>query len=227
MELSVSNSPLFRELAIKAPGTFQHSLQVANLAEEAIYKIGGNALLVRAGALHHDIGKLKNPRYFIENRSGNVNPHEELPYEESAKIIINHVINGIELAKEHKLPDQIIDFIRTHHGTTYTRYFLRNYQIQHKDELIDEKMFRYPGPIPFSKETAVLMMADSVEAASRSLKTYDAQSIDQLVDSIIDSQIAENQFLNADITFLDINLIKKIFKKRLMNIYHVRIEYPR
>ena len=227
LELSGSNSALLRELAIKAPGTFQHSLQVANLAEEAIFKIGGNPLLVRAGALYHDIGKIKNPRYFIENRTGNVNPHEELPYEESAKIIIQHVIDGIELAKANKLPDQIIDFIRTHHGTSATRYFLRHYQLQHHGVEIDEKKFRYPGPIPFSKETAVLMMADSVEAASRSLKTYDAQSVDQLVDQVIDSQIAENQFLNSDITFMDINSIKKIFKRRLMNIYHIRIEYPR
>ncbi|MFN5181533.1 MAG: HD family phosphohydrolase [Bacteroidota bacterium] len=227
LELSGSNSELMRELAVKSPGTFQHSLQVANLAEEAIFKIGGNALLVRAGALYHDIGKISNPRFFIENRMGNGNPHDELPYEESAKIIIQHVIDGIELAKKYKLPDQIIDFIRTHHGTTATRYFLKHYQSVHPGEVIDERLFRYPGPIPFSKETAVLMMADSVEAASRSIKNYDAQSIDQLVDSIIDSQIAENQFLNSDITFKDINSIKKIFKRRLMNIYHVRIEYPR
>ena len=227
LELSGSNSVLMRELASKAPGTFQHSLQVANLAEEAIYKVGGNPLLVRAGALHHDIGKIKNPRYFIENRTGGINPHDELPYEESAKIIIQHVIDGIELAKSHKLPEQIIDFIRTHHGTTMTRYFFRHYQMEHSGEEVNEKMFRYPGPIPFSKETAVLMMADGVEAASRSLKNYDAQSIDQLVDQVINSLISENQFINADLTFSDVTVIKKIFKKRLMNIYHVRIEYPR
>ena len=227
LELSGSNSVLMRELASVAPGTFQHSLQVASLAEEAIFKVGGNPLLVRAGALHHDIGKIKNPRFFIENKMGDMNPHEDLPPQESAEIIIQHVIDGIELAKTHKLPEQIIDFIRTHHGTTYTRYFLHRHQSEHSGEFFDESKFRYPGPIPYSKETAVLMMADSVEAASRSLKVYDAPNIDQLVDRVINSQIAENQFLNSDITFRDINNIKKIFKRRLMNIYHVRIEYPR
>jgi cyclic-di-AMP phosphodiesterase PgpH len=227
LELSDSNSALLRELAQKAPGTFQHSLQVASLAEEAVYKVGGNPLLVRTGAMYHDIGKIRNPRFFIENMVGGVNPHEEVPYEESAKIIIQHVIDGIELAKEYKLPDQVIDFIRTHHGTTLTRYFYRHYQMEHEDEIIDEDKFRYPGPIPYSKETAVLMMADSVEAASRSLKKYDASSIDALVDGVISSQMEENQYINSDITFRDITNIKKIFKKRIMNIYHVRIEYPR
>lgn len=227
LELADSNSPLLRDLAQKAPGTFQHSMQVASLAEEAIHKVGGSALLVRAGAMYHDIGKTNNPRYFIENMVGGINPHDDLAFEDSAKIIIQHVIDGVEIAKENKLPNQLIDFIRTHHGSTLTRYFFRNYQLQHKDEVIDENKFRYPGPIPFSKETAVLMMADSVEAASRSLKTYDAQNIDKLVDGVIDYQINENQFLNSDITFRDINQIKKIFKKRLMNIYHVRVEYPR
>lgn len=227
LELCDLNFPLLRELSQKVPGTFQHSLQVANLAEEACYKIGGNALLVRAGAMFHDIGKLYNPRFFTENQVGEVSPHEDLSPEESAKIIIDHVIKGIEIAKSYKLPEAIIDFIRTHHGTTTTRYFLYNYKKEHKDELIDENMFRYPGPIPFSKETAILMMADGVEASSRSLKKYDAVTIDELVDKIINHQINENQFINADITYRDINQIKKIFKKRLMNIYHVRIEYPR
>lgn len=227
LELSDLNLPLLRELSQKVPGTFQHSLQVANLAEEACYKVGGNPLLVRVGAMYHDIGKLFNPRYFTENQIGEVSPHEELSPEESAHIIIGHVIRGIEKAKEHKLPEQVIDFIRTHHGTTTTRFFLYNYQKEHAGEVVNEDLFRYPGPIPFSKETAILMMADSVEAASRSLKKYDAVAIDDLVDKIINHQIAENQFINADITFRDINQVKKIFKKRLMNIYHVRIEYPR
>lgn len=227
LELSDLNLPLLRELSQKVPGTFQHSLQVANLAEEACYKVGGNPLLVRVGAMYHDIGKLFNPRYFTENQIGEVSPHEELSPEESAHIIIGHVIRGIEKAKEHKLPEQIIDFIRTHHGTTTTRFFLYNYKKEHAGEVVNEDLFRYPGPIPFSKETAILMMADSVEAASRSLKKYDAVAIDELVDKIINHQIAENQFINADITFRDINQVKKIFKKRLMNIYHVRIEYPR
>lgn len=227
LELSDLNSPLLRQLSQKIPGTFQHSLQVANLAEEACYKIGGNALLVRAGAMYHDIGKMSNPRFFTENQVGEVSPHEDLSSEESAQIIIAHVIKGVEIAKENKLPEAVIDFIRTHHGTTATRYFLHNYRKEHEGEIINEDLFKYSGPIPFSKETAILMMADGVEASSRSLKRYDAIAIDELVDSIINHQINENQFINADITFRDITQIKKIFKKRLMNIYHVRIEYPR
>ncbi len=227
LELCDLNSPLLRQLSQKIPGTFQHSLQVANLAEEACYKIGGNPLLVRTGAMYHDIGKMSNPRFFTENQVGEVSPHEDLSSEESAQIIINHVIRGVEIAKENKLPEAVIDFIRTHHGTTTTRFFLHNYKKEHEGEIINEDLFRYPGPIPFSKETAILMMADGVEASSRSLKKYDAIAIDELVDKIINHQINENQFMNADITFRDINQIKKIFKKRLMNIYHVRIEYPR
>ena len=227
LELCDLNSPLLRQLSQKIPGTFQHSLQVANLAEEACYKVGGNALLVRTGAMYHDIGKMNNPRFFIENQVGEVSPHEDLSSEESAQIIIDHVIKGVEIAVENKLPETVIDFIRTHHGTTATRFFLHNYKKEHEGEIINEDLFKYPGPIPFSKETAILMMADSVEASSRSLKKYDAVAIDELVDKIINHQINENQFINSDITFRDINLIKKIFKKRLMNIYHVRIEYPR
>ncbi len=227
LELSDTNGKLLRELASRAPGTFQHSLQVANLAEEAIYTIGGNSLLVRAGALYHDIGKMDMPMYFIENQAHGINPHEDLNFDESAAIIIDHVIKGIEIAKKNKLPEQIIDFIRTHHGTTITAYFYRSFQNAFPGEKIDESKFHYPGPIPFSKETAVLMMADSVEAASRSLKKYDAEAIDNLVEMIINKQIEQEQFVNADITFKDINALKKIFKKKLMNIYHVRVEYPR
>jgi hypothetical protein len=226
LELSDTNNDLLRELNLKAPGTFQHSLQVSNLAEEAIREIGGNPLLVRAGALYHDIGKMNAPAYFIENQSG-VNPHDELGYEESASIIINHVINGIELAKKHNLPEQIIDFIRTHHGTTKTQYFLKMYLADNPDENIDEDLFQYPGPTPYSKETAALMMADSVEAASRSLKVYNNETITKLVNGVIDYQVNENQFVNTNITFRDITLIKKMFVKKLMNIYHVRIEYPK
>ena len=209
LELCDLNNPLLRQLSQKIPGTFQHSLQVANLAEEACYKIGGNALLVRTGAMYHDIGKILNPRFFTENQVGEVSPHQDISSEESAKIIINHVVGGVEKAKEYKIPEAIIDFIRTHHGTTTTRFFLHNYKKEHEGELINEDLFRYPGPIPFSKETAVLMMADSVEASSRSLKKYDAIAIDDLVDRIINHQISENQFINADITFRDINQIKK------------------
>ncbi|MEI6488113.1 MAG: HDIG domain-containing metalloprotein [Bacteroidota bacterium] len=227
LELSDTNGKLLRELAYRAPGTFQHSLQVANLAEDAIFNIGGNALLVRTGALYHDIGKMEMPMYFIENQSNGINPHDEMSFDESATIIIGHVIKGIEIAKKHKLPEQIIDFIRTHHGTTLTSYFYRSFQKAFPNEEIDEAKFHYPGPIPFSKETAVLMMADSVEAASRSLKKYDAETIDNLVERIISFQISQNQFVNADVTFRDINTIKKIFKKKLMNVYHVRVEYPR
>ena len=226
LELSDLNHPLLRKLSKEVPGTFQHSLQVANLAEEAIYYIGGNSLLVRTGAMYHDIGKLENPYFFTENQPDGFSPHQEIDPIESARIIINHVIIGVELAKKYKLPEQIIDFIRTHHGTTSVRYFLNLFRKQGHDSKIAESQFRYPGPIPFSKETAVLMIADGVEAASRSLKTHDALSINDLVDNIIDYKIANNQFINSDITFKDITTIKKIFKKRLMNIYHARIEYP-
>lgn len=226
LELSDTNNKLLRELNLKAPGTFQHSLQVSNLAEEAIREIGGNPLLVRTGALYHDIGKMLAPAYFIENQSG-VNPHDELGYEESAGIIISHVINGIELAKKYGLPEQIIDFIRTHHGTTKTQYFLKMFSSENPDLEIDDSIFQYPGPIPYSKETAVLMMADSVEAASRSLKVYNSETISNLVNGIIDYQVKEEQFVNTNITFRDISTIKKLFIKKLMNIYHVRIEYPK
>lgn len=227
LELSDTNNALLRELAERAPGTFQHSLQVANLAEEAIRSIGGNPLLVRTGALYHDVGKAEMPLYFIENQSTGVNPHDELSFEESASIIIDHVIRGIEKAKAAKLPDQIIDFIRTHHGTTNTTYFLTLYRRNNPDEVIDEELFRYPGPMPYSKETAVLMMADATEASSRSLQKYDAENIDHLVESIIDGQIDQKQFNNCDITLKDITTIKKIFKKKLRSIYHVRVEYPK
>lgn len=226
LELSDTNSPLLRELAEKAPGTFQHSLQVANLAEDAIRAIGGSPLLVRTGALYHDIGKMDAPMYFIENQTTGINPHDEIGYEESAAIITGHVLAGIEKAKKNNVPDRIIDFIRTHHGTTKVQYFYQNYLKIHPGEEVDESIFQYPGPIPFSKETAVLMMADSVEASSRSLKKYDAETIDGLVERIIDKQIAENQFINSDVTFKNINTIKKLFKKKLLNIYHLRIEYP-
>lgn len=226
LELCDLNQPLLRKLSQDVPGTFQHSLQVANLAEEAIYHIGGNSLLVRAGAMYHDIGKIENPNFFIENQLNGFNPHQDMDPLDSAKIIIGHVIKGIELAKEYGLPEQIIDFIRTHHGTTSVGYFLRLSQLQHSGSQVAEEDFRYPGPIPFSRETAVLMIADGVEAASRSLKVHDAVSINELVDTIIDYKIGQNQFINSDITFRDITTIKKIFKKRLMNIYHARIEYP-
>jgi hypothetical protein len=224
-ELSNTNNKLLRELAEKAPGTFQHSLQVANLAEASANEIHANAMLVRTGALYHDIGKMENPMYFTENQSTNVNPHNELPPKDSAKIIINHVIKGIELAKKNHLPDRIIDFIRTHHGTTLVYYFYKMEETANGGE-VDASYFQYPGPIPFSKETAILMICDSVEAASRSLKDPSAQILDDLVEKIVTKQLEGGQFMNADITFKELQIIKKVVKKKLKNIYHLRIEYP-
>ncbi|CAM1369283.1 conserved membrane hypothetical protein [Tenacibaculum sediminilitoris] len=224
LELSNTNSKLLRDLNEKAPGTFQHSMQVANLAEAAANEIGANSMLVRTGALYHDIGKMVNPMYFTENQSTGVNPHNDLLPEDSARIILDHVINGIELAKKNKLPDRIIDFIRTHHGTSITYYFYKKEQKENPN--VDIKKFQYEGPIPFSKETAILMMCDAAEAASKSLKSPTAQSIDDLIDRIVDKQKNDNQFINSDITFREIEKIKKIIKNKLMNIYHLRVEYP-
>lgn len=226
IELSNTNNKLLRDLAQKAPGTFQHSIQVGNLAEEAIYEIGGNTLLVRVGALYHDIGKMYNPIYFIENQTTGVNPHDELTYEESARIIVSHVIDGIELAKKHNLPEEIIDFIRTHHGTRKVEYFYIKQKKDYPDEEVDVKTFSYHGPIPFSRETAVLMMADSVEAASRSIQKPDEEKINKLVDGIIAKQVETDQFINSDITLRDITVVTRILKKKLKNIYHVRVAYP-
>jgi putative nucleotidyltransferase with HDIG domain len=225
IELTNTNNKLLRELAFKAPGTFQHSLQVANLAEAAIFKIGGNSLLVRAGALYHDIGKIENPQYFIENQNTALSPHDKLPYEQSAQIIIKHVHKGIEITRRHQLPESVIDFIRTHHGNTRVDYFYQSFLKNSPEKFVDENIFRYPGPIPFSKETGVLMLADSVEAASRSLKNPDAQSIGDLVERIINYKLEQNQLDNCDITLKDLETIKLIFKTMLMSIYHVRIDY--
>lgn len=227
LELSDMNSPLLRDLARKAPGTFQHCIQVGNMAEAVIQDIGGNPLLVRAGALYHDVGKTYNPRYFIENQVTGLNPHDELSYEESVGLIKGHVALGIQLAKKHNIPDAIIDFIRTHHGNRRVEYFYRNAVKDLGEEAVFEEDYTYNGPIPFSRETAVLMMADSVEAASRSIARPNEDNISQLVDSIIDSQITAEQFINSDITFRDISTTKKIFKRFLLNIYHIRIEYPK
>jgi putative nucleotidyltransferase with HDIG domain len=226
LELSNTNTKLLRELNEKAPGTFQHSMQVANLAEAAANEIGANSMLARTGALYHDIGKMINPMYFIENQSTSVNPHNDLSPRDSSKMITDHVIKGVELAKKYKLPDRIIDFIRTHHGTSSTYYFYRKEQELNPDSKIDVKDFQYQGPIPFSKETAILMMCDASEAASKSIKNPTALYINNLIDKIISKQIADNQFLNSDITFREIEVIKKVIKKKLMNIYHLRVEYP-
>jgi len=226
LELSNTNTRLLRELNEKAPGTFQHSMQVANLAEASANEIGANSMLVRTGALYHDIGKMVNPMYFTENQTTEVNPHHELSPGDSAKIIIDHVIKGVEIAKKHNLPDRIIDFIRTHHGTSTTYYFLMKEKELNPDMEVDLKKFQYPGPNPFSKETAILMMCDAAEAASKSLKAPTAQTISNLIDKIIEKQMSANQFLNSDITFKEIETIKKVIKKKLLNMYHLRIEYP-
>jgi putative nucleotidyltransferase with HDIG domain len=226
IELSDTNQDLLRKLAEAAPGTFQHSLQVANLAEAAAYKIGGNPLLVRAGALYHDIGKMTNPFYFIENQPTDFNPHQNIDYEESAAIIIKHVTEGIHIARKNKLPDQLIDFIKMHHGTNKVKYFYRLHKDKFTETIEDDMKFSYPGPRPNSKETALLMMADSVEAASRSFKKITVQAIDELVESIINSLQEEDQLGDANITFKDITTIKSVFKRKLQNIYHSRVEYP-
>lgn len=228
LELSSINNRLLRELSLRAPGTFQHSLQVANLAEEAVYRIGGNSILARTGALYHDIGKLEDAMYFVENQVKGMNPHDKLSYTDSARIITGHVIKGIELARRYKLPDPIIDFIKTHHGTRQTGYFYSLYRNTHAQMTPEEvALFTYPGPLPSSREMAVVMMADAVEAASKSIKQPDKQSISEMVECIIDSQIEQRQFKNAAITLKDISKVKNIFKNRLMSIYHVRLEYPK
>ena len=224
LELSDTNAQLLKQLSDRAPGTFHHSLQVANLAETAANEIGANALLVRVGALYHDIGKMNSPTYFSENQTGSVSPHEEMPPDQSAKIIINHVAEGIEMAKKFKLPDRIIDFIRTHHGNSWVYFFYK--KAQELGEHADEKDFRYPGPRPFSKETAILMMSDAVEAASKSLREPTVDKIQQFVDTIINKQIDEKQFNDCNITLSEIETVKKVLSKKLINIYHLRVEYP-
>lgn len=223
----IGSNNLLKRMASEAPGTFQHSLQVAAMAEEAVELVGGKALLVRTGAMYHDIGKLNHPFFFTENQSSKTNPLDDFSYEDGARIIINHVIDGIDMAHKERLPEQIVDFIRTHHGTTLASYFYYKALEENPDTKNREKLFRYKGPIPFSKETAVLMLADSVEASSRSLKTYDALSIDDLVERIFKYKMDENQLINSDLTLRDLTSLKKMFKKRLMNMYHVRIEYPK
>jgi cyclic-di-AMP phosphodiesterase PgpH len=226
MELTDTNQPLLRKLAEIAPGTFQHSLQVANLAEDAVHKIGGNPLLVRAGAMYHDIGKMEEPFYFIENQTNGDNPHDNLEFEQSAKIIIGHVAKGVEIARKYALPEPLVDFIRTHHGTSMVQYFYKSFLKKYPEGVADVTKFSYPGPKPFTRELAIVMMADSVEAASRSLKQINDQTLDKLVESIIHAQMMEEQFNDASITFRDITTIKEVFRKRLRTIYHARIAYP-
>ena len=226
IELSNINNELLYKLSQDAPGTFQHSMQVGNLAAEAARRVGANSIEVRTGALYHDIGKMKNPIYFTENQSGGISPHNNLPPEESAAIILRHVTDGVSIANAHHLPNSIKEFITTHHGTSKTGYFYITYKNAHPDEEVDEKLFTYAGPRPQTREQAILMMADSVEAASHSLKEYTESNIHALVDKIIDAQLENGQFSLTPLTFKDIDTIKSTFKERLKAIYHTRISYP-
>lgn len=226
VELSNINKPLLKELSEKAPGTFQHSLQVSNLGMAAAAKLGANASLIRTGALYHDIGKIVNPAFFTENQPPGMNPHAGLPFEESARIIINHVKDGIKIARKNNLPQQLVDFIETHHGESMPKYFYISWKNANPDKEIDEALFKYPGPNPFTVETAIMMMADAVEAASRSLKVYTEESIRGLVNKIIDSQLEEGYFKNAPITFRDIQVVKDVFVDKLKTVYHSRVAYP-
>ena len=226
VELSNINNSLLRRMSETVPGTFQHSMQVANLAAEAANRIGAKSQLVRTGALYHDIGKMENPVFFTENQSGGVNPHKNLSYEQSAQVIISHVTDGLKLAEKNNLPKVIKDFISTHHGKGKTKYFYISWKNEHPDEEPNEELFTYPGPNPFTRETAILMMADAVEAASRSLPEYTEESINNLVEKIIDSQVEEGFFKECPITFKDIAIVKSVFKEKLKTIYHTRISYP-
>ncbi|WP_185866042.1 HD family phosphohydrolase [Blattabacterium cuenoti] len=226
LELSDTNTPILRLLSQKAPGTLQHVLTVANLAEEAAVSIGAHSLLVRIGSIYHDIGKIKKSKFFIENQHDIINPHERLSPKESAKIILEHVPIGIDLAKKYYLPDSVTDFIRTHHGNSIIHYFYEKQKEKFPNIKVDKKQFQYSGPKPFSKETAIVMIADSVEAASKSIKNPSSKDLENLVENVINKQKKENQFSNADITLKEIEKIKKVLKKKLINIYHTRIEYP-
>lgn len=226
VELTNINSDLLMRFSELAPGTFQHTLQVSNLATEAAKKISANTLLVRTGALYHDIGKMKHPEYYIENQFGGENPLLKLEHEVAAKMVISHVTDGIEIAKKNHLPEQIINFIGTHHGKTKTKYFYNSFINAYPDQKVNDEAFMYPGPLPNTKETAILMMADAVEARSRSLSIYTEESIDHMVESMIDTQISEGQFKDAPITFRDVEIVKSVFKEKIKNIYHTRIAYP-
>lgn len=226
-ELSDLNNPLLSELSAKAPGTLQHSLQVAHLAEKAALAVRANAILVKVAALYHDIGKTLNPMYFIENQSDNNNPHDQMPPLDSARVIIDHVTEGVKLAHRYSLPDELINFIKTHHGTTSVEYFYRMYLRQYPDREADRYLFCYPGPTPQSREEAILMLADSIEAAAKSLREKTVASIDDLVERICSDKIANGQFRNAAISFRDLEQCKAVFKQTLKSIYHLRVEYPK
>lgn len=226
IELSDTNKGLLRKLSEEAPGTFQHSITVGNLASEIANKIGAKSTLVRTGALYHDIGKILSPAFFTENQQGGVNPHDSLTYKESAQIIIAHVNNGVKLAEENNLPVVIREFILTHHGRGLAKYFYINYQNEHPDEIVDKEPFTYPGPNPSTREQAILMMADTCEAASHSLSDYTEESISNLVNKLIDQQVADGFFAECRITFYDIAIAKQVLIERLKAMYHTRIQYP-
>ena len=226
-ELSDTNQPVLRKLAGEAPGSFQHSLQVANLAEEAALEIGADNLLARTGALYHDIGKTAKPEFFIENQPEGFSPHEHLDPLKSAEIILDHVKEGVELAKKNNLPSPIIDFIQTHHGTSVAYFFYKKFLDKNPKGSEMKASFEYPGPKPFSKETAIVMMADAVEAASKSIQNYSEENLSELVERIIYIQEQDGQYSETPLTFRDISDIKKVFSKRLLNIYHARIAYPK
>ena len=224
-ELSNTNNELLRRLSEVAPGTFQHSITVGNLATEIASRIGAKSQLVRTGALYHDIGKMLNPAFFTENQAG-INPHDKLNDLESARIIISHVTEGLKLAEKYNLPREIKEFITTHHGTGLAKYFYIHYKNEHSDEEVNEDLFRYPGPNPFTREQAILMMSDTVEAASRSLQEYTEESISELVNRLIDGQVADGNFTDCPITFRDITAAKTVLIERLKSMYHTRIQYP-
>ena len=225
-ELSDMNHPLLKRLSVEAPGTLQHSLQVGNLSEAAADAIGANKLMVKVAALYHDVGKMKRPEYFIENQSGS-NPHDQIPPKESAEIIIDHVTHGLELAKKHGLPKLLRDFILTHHGTTRVEYFYKKHKEQTGDENVDEKDFTYPGPKPRTREEAIFMFADSLEASCKSLKQPTAQELKDMVDRVMDHKVSAGQLENTNLSFKDLGVVRKVFKKMLKSIHHVRVSYDK
>jgi len=227
IELSNTNQPLLRKLAEEAPGTFQHSLQVANMVEAVVHRIGGNPFLAYAGALYHDIGKTFKSEYFIENQVAGMNPHDNLDYLKSAGIIIDHVTYGAQLARKYKLPEVLISFITTHHGTTQSNYFYKKYQIENPGMKVDTTLFSYPGPLPHNKEMAVLMLTDGIEATAHSLKEKSAAAFSEMIENLVEQKIKSNQLIDADLTLRDITILKSTLLEKLVSIYHIRIEYPK
>jgi putative nucleotidyltransferase with HDIG domain len=227
IELSNTNQPLLRKLAEEAPGTFQHSLQVANMSVAVIQRIGGNPFLVYTGALYHDIGKTHQSAYFIENQVAGMNPHDQLDYLKSAEIIIDHVTKGVILARKYKLPEVLISFITTHHGTTQSNYFYKKYLIDNPGVAANVERFSYPGPLPHSKETAVVMLTDGIEATAHSLKEKTAAAFSEMIENLVEQKIKSNQLINSELTLRDIAILKSTLLEKLISIYHVRIEYPK